>query len=127
MPRLDMIGLVCRDMGASTDFYRLLGVDAPVPGEEKYVEATLPGVIRLSWNDLGMMKEIAPHWEEPRGQRLGIAFLCDSPAEVDRVYQSVLAAGHKGVKEPWDAFWGQRYAIVQDPDGNHVDLFAPLG
>jgi hypothetical protein len=25
-----------------------------------------------------------------------------------------------------DAFWGQRYATVLDPDGNPVDLFAPL-
>jgi uncharacterized glyoxalase superfamily protein PhnB len=30
------------------------------------------------------------------------------------------------VKEPWDAFWGQRYAAVGDPDGNLIDLFAPL-
>jgi uncharacterized glyoxalase superfamily protein PhnB len=35
------------------------------------------------------------------------------------------ALGH-GRKEPWDAFWGQRYAVVADPDGNHVDLYAPL-
>ena len=27
--------------------------------------------------------------------------------------------------EPFDAFWGQRYATVLDPDGNAVDLFAP--
>jgi uncharacterized glyoxalase superfamily protein PhnB len=25
-----------------------------------------------------------------------------------------------------DAFWGQRYATVLDPDGNSVDLFASL-
>jgi uncharacterized glyoxalase superfamily protein PhnB len=28
--------------------------------------------------------------------------------------------------EPWDAFWGQRYATAKDPDGNHVDLFASI-
>ena len=33
-------------------------------------------------------------------------------------------AGYEGHKEPWDAFWGHRYAIVHDPDGNGVDLFA---
>jgi hypothetical protein len=36
------------------------------------------------------------------------------------------SAGHTGHKEPWDAFWGQRYAEVLDPDGNLIDLFAPL-
>lgn len=27
---------------------------------------------------------------------------------------------------PWDAFWGQRYGILNDPDGNTIDLFCPL-
>ena len=39
---------------------------------------------------------------------------------------ALVAAGYQGGKEPWDAFWGQRYAQVFDPDGNSVDLFAPL-
>ena len=47
-------------------------------------------------------------------------------ADVDRVYGDVTTAGHAGHKEPWDAFWGQRYAQVRDPDGNIVDLFASL-
>jgi uncharacterized glyoxalase superfamily protein PhnB len=28
--------------------------------------------------------------------------------------------------EPWDAFWGQRYALLRDPDGVEVNLYAPL-
>jgi uncharacterized glyoxalase superfamily protein PhnB len=43
------------------------------------------------------------------------------------MYDRVVAAGHHGKTAPWDAFWGQRYATVLDPDGNQVDLFAPLG
>ena len=38
----------------------------------------------------------------------------------------LIAADETGIKEPWDAFWGQRYAQVRDPDGNPVDLYAPL-
>ena len=60
------------------------------------------------------------------GQAMGLAFKCGSPAEVDEVYARITAAGYKGRKAPWDAFWGQRYAVVEDPDGNGVDLFAPL-
>jgi hypothetical protein len=33
---------------------------------------------------------------------------------------------YEGYREPWDAFCGQRYAMVKDPDGNPVDLFASL-
>ena len=40
------------------------------------------------------------------------------------MYRTLMAAGVESHKEPWDAFWGQRYAVVKDPDGNHIDLFA---
>jgi uncharacterized glyoxalase superfamily protein PhnB len=57
---------------------------------------------------------------------MGLAFACDSPAEVDKLYGELVAAGYEGHKEPWDAFWGMRYALVHDPDGNGVDLYCPL-
>lgn len=55
-----------------------------------------------------------------------LAFRCDFPTEVDATYERLAGAGYRGHKAPWDAFWGQRYAVVHDPDGNHVDLFTPL-
>jgi uncharacterized glyoxalase superfamily protein PhnB len=45
---------------------------------------------------------------------------------VDATYADLVGAGYEGHLEPWDAFWGQRYAAVNDPDGHTVDLFAPL-
>lgn len=53
--------------------------------------------------------------------RLGLRF----PGNFDP-YRELAEAGSGGYKEPWDAFWGQRYAQVTDPDGNVIDLFAPL-
>ena len=50
----------------------------------------------------------------------------DAVAVVDAAFARVTGAGFRAAKEPWDAFWGQRYAVVLDPDGNHVNLFAPL-
>ena len=125
--RLDMIGITAADVDASLAFYRKLGLDAPESsGGEPYVEITLPGGIRMSWNALSMIKEIDPGWEEPAGHRIGLAYLCDSPADVDAVHARLVRAGYQSHKEPWDAFWGQRYAQVLDPDGNIVDLFAAL-
>ena len=124
--KLDMIGLVVKDIDASLEFYRRLGMDVPTEYEGPYVETTLPGGIRISWNSVAMMKEIDPHWVEPVGHRMGFAYLCDSAAEVDERYRSLVGNGYASHKEPWDAFWGQRYAQVVDPDGNIVDLFAPL-
>ena len=125
--KLDMIGITATDVDASLDYYRTLGLDVPESsGGEPYIEITLPGGIRLSWNALSMVKEIDPEWEEPKGQRIGLAYLCDSPSEVNEKHDSLVAAGYQSHKAPWDAFWGQRYAQVLDPDGNVVDLFAPL-
>ena len=58
--------------------------------------------------------------------RMTLAFKCESPALVDALYERVVKSGYGGHKTPWDAFWGQRYAVVVDPDGNLVDLFAGL-
>ncbi|GIH06559.1 glyoxalase [Rhizocola hellebori] len=116
------------DMGKALAFYRLMGLDLP-PGAEKedHVESTLPGGIRIAWDLISMVRTFDPEWTEPTGSpRISLAFLCGSPAEVDRLYAEVVAAGYRGHKEPWDAFWGQRYATIVDPDGNGVDLFCPL-
>ncbi len=125
--RPDMIGIIARDLDASLRFYRLLDLDVPPPKEgEDFVEVTTPNGYRISWNALEMVKRNDPAWVEPRGQRMELAFRCDSSREVDAAYARIVAAGFVGHKAPWDAFWGQRYAIVVDADGNHVSLFAPL-
>ena len=67
-----------------------------------------------------------PDWMRQAGNQVALAFECESPADLDQVYARVVAAGFDGEKEPWDAFWGQRYAQLQDPDGVPVDLYAAL-
>jgi len=128
MPILpDMVGIVVRDMKAALDFYRLLDLAIPEGmDEEPYVEVTTPNGYRISWNTEAMIRQIEPDWVTPVGQRISMAFKCESPEGVDALYNKILAAGHAGHKAPFDAFWGQRYAQVSDPDGNVVDLFAPL-
>ncbi len=121
-----MIGMVVRDIEVSLRFYRKLGLEIPEADGGPYHETTLPGGIRLSWNAESMIKEMEPEWQPPTGQRISLAFLCGSTEEVDAKYDSLTAAGYPGHKAPWDAFWGQRYAQVTDPDGMIVDLFCPL-
>jgi catechol 2,3-dioxygenase-like lactoylglutathione lyase family enzyme len=125
-PKLDMIGLVVEDMAASLAFYRKLGLDIP-DTDEPHVEATLPNGLRVAWDTVTEIRSFDPEWTKPvGGHAVGICFRCDSPAEVDKLHASLVADGHRSHKDPWDAFWGQRYASIEDPDGNVVDLFAPL-
>jgi catechol 2,3-dioxygenase-like lactoylglutathione lyase family enzyme len=126
-PRFDALGVVVSDMARSLAFYRRLGLEFPDGADaEGHVEATLPGGLRFMLDSEDVVRSFDPDWERGAATSVGLAFLCDSPADVDRVYAELTAAGHRGHKEPWDAFWGQRYAQVKDPDGHGVDLFAPL-
>jgi catechol 2,3-dioxygenase-like lactoylglutathione lyase family enzyme len=126
-PRLDMIGLAVRDLAASLAFYRRLGLEIPDGAEsEPHVEATLPGGLRVAWDTYEVMQSFDPAWKPPAGgAQVTLAFLVDSPAEVDSLYAELTGNGYEGHLEPWDAFWGQRYAVLRDPDGNDVALFAP--
>ena len=130
MPRLDAIGVVVSDLGRAVGFYRRLGLpfpEDPDPEGHGHVEAELPGGLRLMLDSEETIRSFMPDWSPPTGHpRTGLAFLCDSAEDVDRVYRELLEAGAESGKEPWDAPWGQRYAQLKDPDGNAVDLFAPL-
>lgn len=126
-PRLDLIGIIVKEMAASLAFYRRLGFDIP-PGAdtEGHVEA-LAGGLRIAWDTEEVVTSFDPDWHRASGgHRIGLAFLCNTPTGVDELHAELTAAGYRSYQEPWDAFWGQRYAIIEDPDGNPIDLFAPL-
>ena len=131
MARVDAIGVVVSDLQRAVHFYGLLGLEFPEdldPDGHGHVEVDMPGGLRFMLDTEDTIRSFAPDWSPPSGdQRTVLAFLCDSPAEVDRLYEELVAAGGQAHREPWDAFWGQRYAEVKDPDGNVVDLFAALG
>lgn len=126
-PRLDLVGIIVKDMAASLAFYRRLGFDIPPEADTEGHVESMAGGMRIAWDTEEVVTSFDPDWRRaPGGHRIGLAFLCDSQADVDDLYADLTAAGYRSHKEPWDAFWGQRYAIVQDPDGNPIDLFAQL-
>lgn len=122
---LDALGIVTADMKRSHEFYAILGIAVP-DSQEDHTEATLAGGLRLMWDTEELVRQIQPGWRKPTGHRMGVAFRCDSARDVDTMHAKIVAAGFRSVKDPWDAFWGQRYAQVADPDDNIIDLFAPL-
>jgi catechol 2,3-dioxygenase-like lactoylglutathione lyase family enzyme len=126
VPALNAIGIVASDMARSIRFYRELGLDVPETPDEGHVDTFLPNGVRFMLDTEDTVRSFNPEWRRETGNQLSLAFECASPAEVDEVYARVIAAGFDGEKEPWDAFWGQRYASLRDPDGVGVDLYAAL-
>ncbi len=126
MPQLNALGIVTSDMARSIAFYRLIGLEVPETPDEGHVDTLLPNGVRLMLDSEETVRSFRPEWTRETGNQLSLAFECASPAEVDEFYERVVAAGFDGEKAPWDAFWGQRYAQLRDPDGIPVDLYAAL-
>lgn len=125
--KLDAIAVSTNNIQRAVQFYRLLGFVFPsLKGNEQHVESlTQEGSIRLMIDVKAIIKDIIG--EEPKpGNHSVFAIKFDKPVEVNETVQKITSNGFKVVKEPWDAFWGQRYAIVEDPDGYKIDLYAAL-
>jgi catechol 2,3-dioxygenase-like lactoylglutathione lyase family enzyme len=128
MATLHTISITVKDLGKSLDFYRTLGLMIPEGQDnEHHVEFTSENGYSIGFIPESTMLHTDPTWTAPMGNnRIGLQFACNSASEVDEIYQKLVTAGHRSFKEPWDAFWGQRFAQIIDPDGNNVGFFAPL-
>jgi catechol 2,3-dioxygenase-like lactoylglutathione lyase family enzyme len=125
VPDLNAIGIVVSDMERSIAFYRSLGLKPETLGEG-HVEASMPSGTRLMFDTEEVIASFRDDWSRANGNQVSLAFECATPSEVDEVYERVTGEGFPGVKEPWDAFWGQRYALLLDPDGVEINLYAAL-
>lgn len=122
--KLDSVGIVTKDMKKALDFYRLLGLEIPESANgDVHVDVQQNG-FRLAFDTQEIITDVYGGWDEPFGHRIELAFLCDSRDAVDELYTRITEHGYSGHRDPWDAVWGQRYAIVKDPDGNLISLFA---
>ena len=125
--RIDAIGVTSRNIAETARFYAFLGFAFPnIEPDTKHLEAiTADGDVRLMIDDRDLMTMIMGNEPTPPSHA-SFAVLCESPAAVDQAVAKVRDAGFPVLKTPWDADWGQRYAIVADPDGYTVDLFAAI-
>jgi len=125
---LDAIGVAVDDIARARAFYGHLGLEISEDAEgHGHAEAELAGGLRLMFDTVETIRSFDPSWRAPAGSpRAALAFGFGTPVEVDSKYEELVAAGARTDKAPWNAFWGQRYARLRDPDGNGVDLFAPL-
>ena len=124
--KMDAMGIVVADMAATLAFYRAMGLDIPPQADaEAHVEVTIAEGFTLMLDTTEVIHSFAPDWKPGTGT-IALAFGVDTPAEVDANYHRMVAAGYRSRLEPFDAWWGQRYASLYDPDGNGVDIAAPL-
>ena len=134
-PVLDQINLVCGDFSASIEFYRRLGVDIPEDriwhtptGGHHAGAAEESADIDFDLDSTAFAQVWNAGWKgrtDLKG-RVVIGFGVPSRTDVDAVYRDMTDAGYRGLQEPHDAFWGARYAIIEDPNGVAVGLMSPI-
>jgi uncharacterized glyoxalase superfamily protein PhnB len=130
---LNQLDLVARDMNATISFYRLLGAKLPkrafgsTASGIHHVRVGFKGGMELAFDSPALARAYNKGY---RGGGTGggvvIGFGVATRRAVDATYARLTKARHKGLMPPFDAFWGTRYAIVADPDGNHVGIMSPV-
>ena len=131
-PELFQVNLLVGDMDRALAFYRRLGLemnagpgDWPPGSGGQHAGSTSSSGIRLELDN----PQMARIWHAAAAQAPVSAVLNFSVASreaVDESYADLVSAGYAGRQPPYDAFWGARYAILQDPDGNDVGLMSPI-
>ena len=129
-PVLDQLNIVVTDMEAMAGFYERLGVDlAPVTEEWAAWGRHHRNAVRGDGAHVHLdSSSFTSQWD--RGWRAGrtgvvIGFSVSSRDAVDALCAELTTAGYSCEQAPYDAFWGARYAVMTDPDGNSVGLMSP--
>ena len=127
----NQVNLVARDMAATLAFYRRVGVEIPEDGVWRtasgahHAKAKTGGDVDLEFDSHALARHYNEGFAAERG-RVILGVRLESREAVDEAYALLISEGHQGLQAPYDAFWGARYAIVEDPDGNPVGLMSPI-
>lgn len=123
---LSAIGIVCSNLEKTIEFYSLFDLEFKQEGGPQHYEALSSQGLRIMLDSVDLIKEINPDYVHKNHSNIVLCFEQSSPDLVNSLYEKVTSNGALAVKEPCNAFWGQRYASIKDPDGNQVDIFSNM-
>lgn len=127
--RFSQVNMVVADMGRTAEFYRLLGIEfadmSPPWDAHHRTVTTVNREVIVEVDSLPSVHNWAPEWD-PRGTGVVIGVTVRSDEEVDAAVEVVRGEGHRVLQPPHDAFFGARYAVVEDPDGAGVGIMGPI-
>jgi uncharacterized glyoxalase superfamily protein PhnB len=129
-PVLNQLNIIASDFQASLAFYRTLGLEVtpgpvwPPESGSQHAAIRFPNGVTLEFDNPAMLRMYAEDAAHVHGPIIGFSYA--TAAAVDAAFERLTAAGYAVRQPPYDAFWGARYAIVEDPDGNAVGLMGPV-
>jgi catechol 2,3-dioxygenase-like lactoylglutathione lyase family enzyme len=133
MPVLEQVNIVTGNFSRSLDFYSRLGVKFPSLGDDPtgdhfHVNGETSNELRVELDSAAFARVWNQGWSaSPDLQgRIVLGFSVATRDDVDRLYAELTGASFAGLAPPYDAFWGARYAIVEDPNGVAVGVMSPI-
>ncbi len=133
MPVLEQLNIVTGNFARSLDFYSRLGVKFPYsgddpPGDHFHANGETSNELRLELDSAAFARVWNQGWSTSADLqgRIVLGFSVAARDDVDRLYAELTGAGYAGLAPPYDAFWGARYAIVEDPNGVAVGVMSPI-
>ncbi|HMQ10458.1 MAG TPA: glyoxalase [Oligoflexia bacterium] len=120
------IGIVCKDIEQTIKFYEYLGLSFKQIGGPDHFETYNNKAFKVMLDSEHLIKQLYPSWQRQHNQNVSLCFELKEPEKVDQIFSDLIECGGVAIKKPWDAFWGQRYASLLDPNSNQIDLYAAL-
>ena len=128
--RFDQVNIVLADVSGASRFLRSLGAQVPelssAWAEWEPHHIGFPAVAEGFQADLDS-SAFARHWGGlPEGfTGVVVNLRADDGEAVDAGYKEALAMGAVGLRAPYNAFFGARYAVVQGPGPIVVGIMGP--
>lgn len=128
---LYMVGLIVRDMEASLEFYRQLGLAVPENSDgSTHVDIKMQSGLTLfldsnppRWDPLYVPEETpCSDAEVPERYRSVLEFFLGTKENVDAKYEGLTALGYRGHRAPYVTSFGMYFAMIKDPDGHIILL-----
>ena len=122
------INLFVTDLAATRRFYEGLGWTLEPMGPLA-ATAKLPGGLSVAFlpaDERGFVAAFDGSHPGGTGGTALLDVLVEEREQVDVLYRELVDRGGSPGQPPIDAFWGSRYAVVVDPDGNRIGLKSPV-
>ena len=122
-PRISMITLGVRDVGAATEFYQRLGFRRSSASNDAVTFFHMKGTVLGLFGRDALAADAGVEPAARQGyEGMALAHNLSSREAVDRAWAFAVECGAKPVKKPHEVFWGGYSGYFADPDGHLWEL-----